>query len=1012
MHDFDLVDSADDIPAPADPEMAARGVERWIDAAAAAEPQAADSDSVETFARAAVGDPSARRYLDAVFGNSPFLGECCIKDPAFVRDLFNDGPDKAYEGTMASLAEIRKETLNRADLAKKLRIAKRRVALTTAFADIAGRWPLERITHALSDFADGALSVAACHVLRESAARGAFRLADEDDPEVGSGLVILGMGKLGARELNYSSDIDLIVLYDPERIDTDDADGLQNQFVRLTRDLVGLIDERTVDGYVFRTDLRLRPDSGVTPIALSVLAAETYYETLGQNWERAAMIKARPVAGDIEAGELFLGRLVPYVWRKNLDFAAIQDIHSIKRQINAHKGGTGMKALGHNIKLGRGGIREIEFFAQTQQLIWGGREPGLRSPVTIEAIRALAGFGQCAPAVADDLIAAYEFLRRVEHRLQMIDDEQTQVMPDNEAGFAHVSTFLGYDGSEAFKADLLAQLEMVEDHYGALFETAPSLGAEEEGTGNLVFTGGEPDPDTLLTLAAMGYANPGTVDATVRGWHHGRVRATRSARAREILTELMPVLLKAIAQTSDPDAAFVRFDAFVAGLPSGVQLFSMFQANPQLLDLVADIMGSAPKLADHLSRRPSVLDSVLTPDFFDPLPDAAAMKEDLVDRLGQARYFEDVLNISRRWTHDRRFQVGLQQLGDHIGAIEASTALSDIAETVIGGLYGPVEDEFAAQHGHVEGGGMAVLALGKLGSREMTMASDLDLIFIYDTAAGAETSDGAKPLPVATYFARLSQRLINALTVMTSEGGLYEVDMRLRPSGNSGPIASTLEGFIAYHAEQAWTWEHMALTRARIVAGRADLAGRVSAAIRDVLIQRRDADALLRDVAAMRRRLEREKGADCLWELKQLRGGIVDIEFIVQYLLLAHAHADPSILAPSVGAAIDRLGETGLLDKPTAERLAEALALWRALQGFLSLTIEEDMTPSRVAEMPDTLKADLVRIAAAKDFTDLERRIRMTAEQVHALFRRMIEEPAAALGDAEPGEPESSMSPS
>ncbi|MDD9877924.1 MAG: bifunctional [glutamine synthetase] adenylyltransferase/[glutamine synthetase]-adenylyl-L-tyrosine phosphorylase [Magnetovibrio sp.] len=1003
MPEFRFFDSISSLPDPHDSATAETGRAAWLSAAeSTGEADAAD------VARAVLDDPTGGALIDGVFGNSPFLALSASQDPKFLGQLMISGPDEAASGILHEIAEKGKESLNDDAMMRVLRQAKRRIAMTIALADIAGHWDLARVTGALSETATAALDAAVAHLLSDGAA--AFAGPDPADPSAGSGYIVLGMGKLGARELNYSSDIDLIVLYDEDRIETDTPDKLQNRMVRLTRGLVRLMDERTADGYVFRTDLRLRPDPGATPLALSVAGAETYYESLGQNWERAAMIKARAVAGDIAAGAAFLDALVPFVWRKSLDFAAIQDIHSIKRQINAHKGGTGIRAAGHNIKLGQGGIREIEFFAQTQQLIWGGREPGLRASVTVDALRDLAGFGLCDAATADDLIESYGFLRRVEHRLQMINDEQTQTLPEAEDDFRRLATFLGYASDAAFAEELIHHLGRTQDHYGQLFADAPGLGAE--GRGNLVFTGADVDPDTLETLTGMGFGDAKLVDATVRGWHHGRHRAVRSTRAREILTELMPRLLAAVADTPDPDAAITRFDGFLAGLPAGVQLFSMIQANPQLLDLLAQIIGTAPRLARHLSGRPSVLDSVLTPDFFAPLPDAAALADELGALLRRCQYLEDVLNASRRWAHDRRFQVGVQQLQDLVAAEAASGALSHIAETALAGLYGPVEAEFAEVHGRLPGSAMAMLALGKLGSREMTASSDLDLVFIYHVADDAGASDGAKPLVPTQYFARLSQRLINALTALTPEGSLYEVDMRLRPSGNSGPIATSEDSFAAYHAEEAWTWEHMALTRARVVMSTdPDLTERIEGHIRAALTKPRDADTLLRDVAAMRARLAREKPADCLWSLKQIRGGTVDIEFIVQYLALEHAQRHPDLLAPSPAALLANLAERGLIEAGRARVLADALELWHGLQGMLSLTVEDEITAARVDEFSDALKSKLARIGGADGFAALETKVQGTAAAVYEIFQELIEAPAGALPAADDADSEAPAPP-
>ncbi|MBM3565694.1 MAG: bifunctional [glutamine synthetase] adenylyltransferase/[glutamine synthetase]-adenylyl-L-tyrosine phosphorylase, partial [Alphaproteobacteria bacterium] len=878
-----------------------------------------------------------------------------------------------------------------AELMRRLRVAKRRVALGVALADIAGVWELERITRALSDLADAALQAGAAFLLRQAAAAGAFHPADDGDPTRESGLVVLGMGKLGARELNYSSDIDLIVLFDRDRIRTDAPEALQNHFVRLARGLVRIMDARTADGYVFRTDLRLRPDPGATPLALSTIAAETYYESLGQNWERAAMIKARAVAGDIEAGQAFLARLRPFVWRKNLDFAAIQDIHSIKRQINAHRGGATIAVAGHNIKLGRGGIREIEFFVQTQQLIRGGREPRLRASATLEGLARLAELGLVRPEAAAAMKAAYEFLRRVEHRLQMTDDQQTQVLPEDSGRLRALALFLGYDGIESFSTDLLHHLRAVENHYARLFEDSPTLAAKDGAAGNLVFTGVEADPETLKTLAGLGFKDTEMVHATVRGWHHGRYRAMRSTRARELLTELMPALLGAFAATPDPDAAFLRFDSFLARLPSGIQIFSMFHSNPHLLETLAEIMGSAPRLAEHISQRPAVIDAMVAPGFLRTPPDAPALADELARLLDPLRHLEEILDATRRWAHDRQFQVGAQLLLGQIEPAAAQPVLSDIAETAIAELFPRVEADFAAQHGRFGGPALAVIAMGKLGGREMTPSSDLDLIFVYDVPLGLETSDGPKPLPPSQYFARLSQRLINALSAPTAEGRLYEVDMRLRPSGNKGPLAVALNGFVRYQETDAWTWEHMALTRARVIAGPDALRRRTAEAIRAVLTRPRDPARLLKDAADMRARMAAERPADVLWDVKNLRGGLVDIEFIVQTLSLRHGKAHPGILVPNTVEALSRIAAQGLLAADDAARLAGALALWQALQTMVRLTIDPTQSHEGAAVFPEPLKRRLAAVAGAPDFPALEAKMRAAAQAAFALFRRLIE---------------------
>lgn len=871
-----------------------------------------------------------------------------------------------------------------------MRVAKRHIALATACGDIAGILDLDAVTGALSEFAEATLQAATRSALAQSAAAGRLTLADERDPAANSGFIVIAMGKLGAGELNYSSDIDIITLFDPERVAGCAPENAQKLFIRVTRELVRLMDERTKDGYVFRTDLRLRPDPGATPLCVSLPTAEVYYESQGQNWERAAMIKARAVAGDIAAGSEFLDWLTPFVWRKNLDFAAIQDIHSIKRQINAHRGGARIRAEGHNIKIGRGGIREIEFFAQTQQLIWGGRLPALREAATLSALDQLVDAGQVTADARDDLAAAYRFLRTVEHRLQMINDEQTQTLPEDDAGLDNLAHFLGYDDRGRFSSDLLNHLRNVERHYARLFEEAPSLG--DEAGGNLVFTGGESDPETLETLSRLGFQKPENADAAIRGWHHGRYRATRSTRARELLTEMMPHLLQCLAATPDPDSAFQKFDEFLAGLPAGIQLFSMIHSYPKLLDLLAEIMGEAPRLAELLSRRPGLLDAVLSSDFLNKPGAMLSLTRDLDARVARERSFEGVLDAARRWANDRRFLIGLQSLKGIITPPEAAWALSDVAETALATLKPHVETSFAERHGVIPDETFCTIALGKLGSHEMTPTSDLDLVFIYPGEGEETQSDGERPLSRTHYFARLGQRYINAIAAPTAEGILYEVDMRLRPSGNAGPIACSLGAFESYHEKDAWTWERMAMTRARPVNGPAPLRRRVAEAIRQILTMPTDREKLRAEVADMRQRIDATHHTEELWSIKHLRGGLVDLEFIVQYLQLRHAVEHPGVLSPNTWRAIRNLEEAGFLAPGDAAHLKQALDLWQALQSQLHLSISMDPDKAPNARMPEGLRHHLAELGGVESFEDVETMIRDTARNVFDVFSRLIGE--------------------
>jgi glutamate-ammonia-ligase adenylyltransferase len=959
--------------------------ERWGERAAEI-----DDGAVARRARALLDDPDFGPLAEAAMGSSPFLTECLLADLPFALRLAEDGPDLALKRVFIDLAGV-DCVEEQSAIMRRLRIARRRAALSIGLADVSGAWPLAKVTDALSRLADVALNASVAFLLRQAARGGRLPLADRDDILSGCGYAVIAMGKLGASELNYSSDIDLMVLFDSERPEFAAIDDLQVRFVRLTREWVKMLEERTADGYVFRTDLRLRPDPAATPIALSVAAAEVYYESLGQNWERAALIKARPAAGDIALGERFLKSLRPFIWRRHLDFAAIQDIHSIKRQIHAHRGGRDIAVLGHNLKVGRGGIREIEFFAQTQQLIWGGRLPDLRVTGTEAALEGLVAAGRVTAATADDLIDAYRYLRRVEHRLQMIADAQTQTLPDDEAGLEHLACFLGYPSAPAFGEALVAVLRRVESHYARLFEGAPSL----SGPGNLVFTGTEDDPGTVETLRRLGYRDPSMVCASIRGWHHGRYRAMRSERARQLLTELMPAIVGAFGKTPDPDSSFLRFDAFLGKLPAGVQVFSLFHSNPSLLELVAELMGAAPNLADALERQPSRLDALIAASIDNEDPSRDVLAAELRSQLAQVDHYEGWLDVSRRWTEDRKFRVGSRIFRGLTDADAAGSHLSDLADLSVSTLLQRISHEFEKQHGRVPNAGMTVLALGKLGGREMTVASDLDLVFVYDAAVDVE-SDGPKPLQAGAYFGRLSQRLIAGLTAQTGEGVLYDVDMRLRPSGTKGPIASNLDGYRRYHAESAWTWEHMALTRARAIAGPTRLKDAATSLVREVLCRRRDPEKLLADVADMRERIAKEHKSAPIWDVKQWRGGLVDVEFIAQYLQLRHASERPTTLETNTTRALAAAAEAGILPADAATELIEATRLWRRLQGMLRLISRGDFDDKTAS---DGVRRALTRAGQIDDFAQLRPKMEATYDRVSRHYRRLIGEPATRHSD-------------
>jgi [glutamine synthetase] adenylyltransferase / [glutamine synthetase]-adenylyl-L-tyrosine phosphorylase len=933
-------------------------------------------------------------FLGSALGDCPYLFDLASKDLASLNAILNDVPEKRVAARIDDLGWS--SWMARPEAMSALRRAKQDVALTLGLGDLAGALPLEAVTASLTAFADVALQAA----LR-------FALADEERAGRWSGgepagFFILAMGKYGAGELNYSSDIDLIAMFDPAA--PGPAEGIEPSdfWVRVVRALVKLMQERTGDGYVFRTDLRLRPDPGATRLAISAPAALVYYESMGQNWERAALIKARAAAGDLAAGEAFLRELRPFLWRKYLDFAAIADIHSIKRQVHAHRGHAAVQVLGHDIKRGRGGIREIEFFVQTQQLIAGGRDTSLRGKETRAMLAQLAKKGWIDDTARDELDQAYVFLRRLEHRLQMVQDEQTHTLPSDRGALARIGRLMGYADATAFERDVRQILNTVAGRYTELFESAADLSA---APGSLVFTGGEDDPDTIETLRQLGFADPSHVTETVRGWHFGRFAAMRSTAAREALTEITPALLQAFAKAGNPDAAVRAFDNLLRAAPAGAQLFAILRNNPDLLSLLATILSAAPRLAEIFTRRPHIVDAVLDPSSIG-ISDRAELEAALQQRLGEARSYEDVLDRARLFVAERRFLISVGLLNGSVTPGNAGDAFSDLAEAVVRALFERTLLEFERRHGRFRDGRSAVLAFGRLGSREMTAGSDLDLIIVYDHAPDTDASDGEKPLPPSQYFTRLTQRLVAALSAQTSEGSAYAVDLRLRPSGRSGPLATHIEAFTHYQLNEAWTWEHMAMSRGRAIAGDADLSRAVEDVISTIVAKRRRKKRLGERVASMRARVEKQKHTANPFDVKLAPGGLMDCEFAAQFLMLSSLGR---VAGEATTATLKRATTEGKI--PTAE--GERLTLSSELQGGLLQVLRVTGVESAdLDQAPDALKQLLVRVADGElksdgvgeeragvaSFDELRERLQTLQTQTRAAVERVLGVPITPSG--------------
>jgi glutamate-ammonia-ligase adenylyltransferase len=936
-------------PKPADADAAARLI--------------CDFAALSEAARAFAGSATGRAVLACLGGNAPYLAELACREPDALLAVMSDGPDHFVAAELAALSAFSRAAPRRA-LAAALRGAKRRAALAIALADISGAWRLAQITAGLSDLAECACAVVIDHLLLSLHEAGQITLPDPENPSYRAGFVALALGKLGARELNYSSDIDLVLLFDPQA----PPYGAEAQPVmaRLARDLVSLLSARDEDGYVFRVDLRLRPDPAATPAVVALPTALTYYESQGRTWERAAFSKARPIAGDIALGAAFLGAIKPFIWRKNLDFAAITDIHGMKRQIDARQESEGL--LGHDVKLGRGGIREIEFIVQTLSLVWGGQNPALRIPATLDALPALAKAGHLPRAAARALAADYRRLRRVEHRLQMIADRQTHALPATQAG---LDAFAIFFGDKNFAKNFSRLLTRVHGHFLAFFD------AGNDRTQRIAVDPGHdgPPPAAFAAhLGDLGFTDIRHATERLRAWTSGGVPALRAERARALLENLLPELLAALGGQPDPDRAFAMFDAMLSRQRAGVQLLSLFQHNPALLRRLVAVLGAAPSLAEHLALDAHALDALLAPNahFYRPLPMLRRMLRDAGD-------FEQAVAMTRRFIRREDFHLSVATLEGRCDADESGQARSDLAQAALSVLLPRVLAAHIARYGRIRGAAFAVVALGKTGSGEMLAGSDLDLLLLYDHAPSP-----AAPTP---YFIRLSHALITALTAQGAEGPLYKVDMRLRPSGNQGPVAVSMAAFRRYQAEDAWTWERLALTRARVLAATPEFLPRVRDAITEALSRPVAAAAIRADTLAMRDRLARERPPQGPFDVKHMPGGMLELAFIAEALQLIHGPDDKTLFRPKTAAALGALRDAGHLPPGDADVLIAADFLWRTIQGIDRIT----GLPDRPGDAPPAaMLAPLLRATGQPDLAALTAAMARHAAAVQDCFQRHI----------------------
>jgi glutamate-ammonia-ligase adenylyltransferase len=843
---------------------------------------------------APLGCAAREQAVERAQRHSPFLREALLARPEQGRLFLERGSMAAAEAALSEAG---------GDPEVRLRRQRSGLALAVALGDLAGELSLEQVTALLSDFADRAIDQALAAAIRERAP--AAQSAD--------GFAVIAMGKLGSRELNYSSDVDLLLLFDPRRLPRRERDDPGEAAVRISRRMIELLQKRTADGYVARVDLRLRPSPEVTPVALPVNAAISHYESSALPWERAAFIRARACAGDMALGTEFLRSIEPFVWRRSLDFGVVEEVRQVSARIRDHFAQGAELGPGYDLKRGRGGIREIEFFAQIQQMVHGGRDASVRPPATLDALAALKRAGRLDARDVDDLAGAYRLLRTIEHRVQMVDDAQTHLLPAEPESLDNVAQLHGLSDA----AGLLELLRPHVERAGALFD-----GLAPEQSGRL-----SNDPDILRReLEGLGFANSEAAARRIADWRSGKARSLRSPAAQNAFEAMLPGVLRAIAQGRDQEHALNRLSDIIERLSSGVNLYRLLEARPPLAQLLATILAHAPALSDQLARRPQLLEGLFDESSFAPPPEPAEFARRLREAM-HARPYDVALDRVRQMVNERRFALGVQLIDQREDPADVAAGYARVAEGAVVAVASMAVEEFEKAHGRVPGGELIILGLGRLGGRALTHASDLDLIYLHSGEPGVG-SDGAKPLGPSDYFNRLASRVSAALSVPTAAGPLYEVDTRLRPQGAQGMLAVSVDSFERYQREEAWTWEHMALCRARPVFGSQAARERTAAQIDAILRRPRDTCQIAVDAALMRDEMARHKPAKGALDVKLGRGGLVDLEFAVHVLQLTR-HIG---LEPRLEGAIAELAEAKLLSEsilPAQLLLTKMLVMMR-----------------------------------------------------------------------------------
>lgn len=907
-------------------------------------------------------DPQDRQYLLTIVGGSPFLAGILCRSNHFFAYLFRQKNFHHSLDLNDMLADLRRrisDDSTYAELQYGLRAYKAEQILRIGSRDLCALSALEQTMAELSHLAAACLQRAyeiCSRLLQED-----YGPPLEDDPEKGLSpacMTILGMGKFGGNELNFSSDIDLIYCYSSSRGETSGGGrkeriSLHRYFVKLAEMVTRALHEVTEHGFVFRVDTRLRPDGNSGDLAISVAGAETYYESWGQSWERAALIKARPVAGSLALGQLLLQRLRPFIYRRYLDFGMIEDIKVMKQKINA---GLGREQEGErNLKLGRGGIREIEFFIQALQLVNGGRKPQLQSRNSLEMLSLLKEEGHISVADSDALADAYRFLRQVEHRIQIVQEQQTHSLPQDSRCYQVLARRNGYATAEEFSAVLEDHRRRVSAVFSDLFHSADEQEIAIRSDVVFIFDP-ESDPDLVKDmLEERGFTNPDAAYDSLLLLRGGDPRMRLTRRGRRCLDRLVPLLMAELLDSPNPDQALSNLEAFLGRIRARSSYFSLLTENPAIVKLLIALFSSSQMLSRIFIQRPELLDTMVSRSYATARKSLRELGCELAQQMAVAEDYETRLDNLRRFRNEEYLRIALNDLHGQMLQGEVAQQLSWLAEVCLEEALHMASQELSPRFGRPTSETdtepeFAIIAMGKLGGLELNYHSDLDIIFIYQ--GEGETA----PLPDADprrfrrvsnheYFAKLAQKIITNLTLPTREGYVYQIDTRLRPSGNQGPLVTSLGAFRRYHQESAQPWERQAMTKARVICGPHEFVEQVQQVIAQLTFDRPLPDNLRSEIYRLRQRMELEiaREDEQLVNIKTGRGGMVDVEFITQYLQLLHAGENHALRIQNTVDLLNLMTRQQLIPEQDSRDLIAGYKFLRRLENRLRLLHDQSI---------------------------------------------------------------------